>query len=95
MNSFSDVIARWKTVADFAHAIDVPYQTAAAMKARKNVPSKYWGRVLAAARAAGFADITQELLIRLSAEMGSRRKATASAHASDDDADSQPRAVNA
>jgi len=51
--TFTDVIALWPSTADFAGALGVPYQTAAAWKRRNSIPPDQWLRLVTAAREIG------------------------------------------
>lgn len=69
MQSHRDIIARWPSIAAFASAIGVKYVTAQQMHFRASINGRYWSSVVRAAEAAGFSDITHELL----AELAERR----------------------
>lgn len=73
MNTFTDVINRWETVADFAADLCIPYQTGAAWRQRNSIPAQRWGSVVSAAAKRGFFDVTVELLASISASVPRKR----------------------
>jgi hypothetical protein len=63
MRSFSQIIDQdFGGIAKYADAVGLEYQTAAAHKARDNIPPEYWGRVVDAARTQNIDSITLETL---------------------------------
>lgn len=63
MRSFSQIIEDdFGGIAKYAKAVGLEYQTAAAHKARDNIPPEYWPRVVAAAQACKINDLTIETL---------------------------------
>lgn len=67
MTTFSDIIALWPTVADFAKETGIPYPSAAAMKQRNSIGSRYWSKVVEAAKARGL-DVTPDRLMEIAAQ---------------------------
>lgn len=68
MTTFSDIIDLWPTVADFAKDLGLGYPTAAAMKRRSSIDSRYWSKVVAAAKVRGFTDVTPDRLMEIAAQ---------------------------
>jgi hypothetical protein len=63
MRSFAQIIeADFGGIAKYAKAVGLEYQTAAAHKARDNIPPEYWGRVVDAAKTHNIDSITLETL---------------------------------
>ena len=62
MKSFSDVIAVWETVTEFAQDMGVQYVTAHSWKQRNSLPSEHWAMVVKKAVKRGHPEITLELL---------------------------------
>ena len=67
MNSFQDIIGFWKTTADFARDMGVPYGRARKWRDRNNIPSTYWPRLIKIAGEAGFKRVTLDKLMGISA----------------------------
>jgi len=68
--TFSDIIALWPTAEAFAADVSVSGVLARQWRRRNNIPSAHWVRVVEAARARGFADVTLELLAGIAAQGG-------------------------
>jgi hypothetical protein len=65
ITNFSDVIARWNSVADFAGDIGVDRKHAHGMRLRRSIPPYYWPHVVKGALKRGYPEITHELLVTL------------------------------
>lgn len=66
--SFSDLISRWPTIVAFSGDLDVPYQTAAAMKRRGSIDAEYWPKVIEKAAERDIAGVTWEALAKMAFE---------------------------
>ena len=53
LRTFSDLIAEWPKVSDFAAEIGAPYGRVHRWKTRNSIPSIYWDDLIAAAAAIG------------------------------------------
>lgn len=67
MNSFSEVVGAWETVAIFADDVGVPYVTAAAWRQRNSIPAQRWSAVVKAAQKRGIEGVTLEILAAFAA----------------------------
>lgn len=65
ITSFTDIIARWGSVSDFAGDIGVDPKHAHGMRRRRSIPPYYWTHVVNGAAKRGYREITHELLIKL------------------------------
>lgn len=65
--SFSALIDRWPTIVAFSTDLDVPYQTAAAMKRRDSIDPEYWELVISKAGERGINGVTWEYMAKLAA----------------------------
>jgi hypothetical protein len=68
MKSFSEIIDRWPSVAEFAADLGVPANHARTMKARNSIPAERWIAVTQAAQTRGIDGITLESLAMLAAD---------------------------
>jgi hypothetical protein len=66
IGSFGELLAHW-TARELADELGVNYQTAASMKRRSAVSTRYWARLLGSARNRGV-EITYEMLAEFHAE---------------------------
>lgn len=65
LESFTDVIRLWPTLADFAQDIGVEVTHAQTIKNRNSIPAKYWWTLTKAAKKRGLKIINIETLARL------------------------------
>lgn len=73
--TYSDIVALWPRVSDFARDMGVGYQTARKMKERDGIHPAYWRRLVSKASERGFDGVTVETLVGLA----ERRLATTAA----------------
>lgn len=65
--SFKEIISRWPSLAAFAEDIGVPEKTAAQIKWRDSVASKYWKAMVDGAARREISGVTLEVLADLAA----------------------------
>lgn len=65
--SFSELIERWPTMADFSRETNQPYERVKRWRAINSIKPKYWPSVKAAAWARGMGWVDDALLARLAA----------------------------
>lgn len=65
--SFRQIIGLWTDLGEFAGDIGVPENTAKAMRFRDSVAPRHWQKLVDAARARKFRDVTLDELARLKA----------------------------
>lgn len=61
------IINLWPTLSAFSDEIGVPYEAGKGMKRRGSIPAGYWTRVVHAAAARGFIEVTYQRLAEISA----------------------------
>lgn len=74
MRTWTQLIDEWGGSAKFAHDLGIPHGTAAAMKHRNAVHSRYWADIVARAKWAGLDGVTFELLASLQVGHGTDGK---------------------
>ena len=65
MQTVTDIVNRWPTVADFAAAVGVPYQTAYSWRSRNSIPFRHAQAVVSAARKRHVRGVTVGVLATL------------------------------
>lgn len=65
--TFSELIERWPTMADFSRETNQPYERVKRWRAINSIKPKYWPSVKAAAWARGWGWVDDSLLARLAA----------------------------
>lgn len=70
MNTWDDVFSAFETTAALASDLKVPYQTAAAWRRRKSIPSRYWATLIDRAREKSIAGLTLDALARIDTHTG-------------------------
>lgn len=60
--SVSDLIARWKTITEFASEVGCGYEAARQMRRRESIAPEHWPRVIEASAARGIEGVTYEWL---------------------------------
>jgi hypothetical protein len=65
MNTWDDVFSAFDTTAALAADLQVPYQTAAAWRRRKSIPSRYWSTLIDRAKEKRIAGLTASALARI------------------------------
>jgi hypothetical protein len=65
MNTWDDVFSAFNTTAEIAAGLKVPYQTAAAWRRRKSIPSRYWSTLIDRAREKRIPGLTLDALARI------------------------------
>lgn len=60
--SISDLIDRWKTIGDFAHAIGCGYEAARQMRNRESIAPDHWASVVREAEKMEISGVTYEWL---------------------------------
>jgi hypothetical protein len=72
MHNISKILDLWRSDADLARDLDLPYPTVAAWRQRGSIPAIYWRSLLRAAKRRRFEQVTADLLANLHArEVGS------------------------
>lgn len=62
LQTFTDLIGRWDTIAAFARDIGEPYENAKQWQRNDSIPARAFGAIVSAAGARGSTDVTHELL---------------------------------
>ena len=70
MEDFKALISLWPTLGDFAEDIGVPVRTAAQMKWRNSLHSKYWKAACDGAARRNIANVTLQALADIAAKTG-------------------------
>lgn len=60
--SISDLISKWRTVAEFAAAVGCGYEAARKMRDRESIAPEHWKAVIAAAETKGVPGVTLDWL---------------------------------
>lgn len=63
-SSISDLIANWRTIAEFASEVGCGYEAARKMRDRESIAPEHWAKVIGASEAKGIAGVTYEWLAR-------------------------------
>lgn len=69
METFTSIIGRWPTAAEFGRDLQITDVRARAWKNRNSIPGHFWAVVEEAAQERGFSDVTVELM----ADIGRRK----------------------
>jgi hypothetical protein len=82
ISNFNEVIGLWGTVTAFSRDTGIPENLSKSYKARNSLPAHWWKRVVAAAEARGFVQITFEKLAEIAALKGQGSHSSCSSQAS-------------
>ncbi|HAU29826.1 MAG TPA: hypothetical protein DCW68_06950 [Rhodospirillaceae bacterium] len=67
MQTYSEIINKWPSIADFAVDVDVYVGLAAVWKHRNSIPPRYWQAIVSAASARGIEGVSIELFATIAA----------------------------